>query len=110
MGTGDDAGGSAGRDQGRTARGFWHPAQTELLRPYLGKYFESIDAFWATDDGGEQAWVSTKTLAPSVVDEELVSRAEEWLALPDRPAMLRRTVDETVYEIRQALGIRRAGG
>ncbi|TDO27820.1 aminopeptidase N [Kribbella sp. VKM Ac-2527] len=102
--------GAQGGIKGATARGFWHPAQIELLRPYLAKYFESIDAFWATDDGGEQAWVSTKTLAPSVVDEEVVSRAEEWLALPDRPAMLRRTVEETVYEVRQALRIRRAGG
>lgn len=103
-------GGAQGGIKSATALGFWHPSQSELLRPYLARYFDSLDEFWATDDGGEQAWVSTKNLAPDLVDEELLARAEEWLTLPDRPAMLRRTVTETAYEVRRALRNRRVRG
>ncbi|TDW24636.1 aminopeptidase N [Kribbella kalugense] len=99
-------GGAQGGLKSATARGFWHPAQTELLRPYVAQYYESIDAFWATDDGGEQAWVSTRTLAPTIVDDALPALAEAWLRSPDRPAMLRRTVEETLHELNESLRIR----
>ncbi|WP_432876720.1 aminopeptidase N [Kribbella sp. CA-245084] len=102
-------GGAQGSLKHATARGFWHPAQAELLRPYLSTYYDSLTALWASDDGGEQAWVSTKSLAPTIVDESLVRLAEAWLEGPDHPAMLRRTVEETRHEIAESLRIRDAG-
>ena len=83
---GDDAGWSRAPLKFATARGFWHPAQLDLLRPYLAKYYASIDDYWATDNGGEQAWVSTKTLAPTVVDDEVaVWPGDGWRCPSGRP-------------------------
>ena len=91
--------------------GFWAPGQSELLAPYVARYFESLDAFWAVDDGGQQAQVLTRGLFPRGVTEplqqEAVALAESWLSRPYRPSTQRRRVDEGRHELVRALTNRR---
>ncbi|WP_406692403.1 aminopeptidase N [Saccharopolyspora sp. ID03-671] len=85
--------------------GFQHPAQRELLAPYVQRYFESIDEVWQRRSS-ERAQPTVIGLFPSwAVTDETVAAADAWLA-GDRPAALRRLVSEGRAGIVRALAAR----
>ncbi|SFS94381.1 aminopeptidase N [Saccharopolyspora flava] len=85
--------------------GFQHPAQRELLAPYVQRYFESIDEVWSRRSS-ERAQPTVIGLFPSwAVTDETVAAADAWLA-GDRPAALRRLVSEGRAGIVRALAAR----
>ncbi|TWF93631.1 aminopeptidase N [Saccharopolyspora dendranthemae] len=85
--------------------GFQHPAQRELLAPYVQRYFESIDEVWQRRSS-ERAQPTVIGLFPSwAVTDETVAAADAWLA-GERPAALRRLVSEGRAGIVRALAAR----
>jgi len=83
--------------------GFSHPAQIELLRPYVERYFAVIDDVWQRRTS-EVAQSVVVGLFPSVVEQSTVDAADAWLADESRPPALRRLVlegrDSTVRALR----------
>jgi aminopeptidase N len=73
-------------------RGFAHPNQTELLRPYIAKYFSMIDDLWARRSS-EIAQNAVVGLFP-IAEQSTLDAADAWLAQPDKPPALRRLVLE----------------
>ncbi|MBO4206423.1 aminopeptidase N [Micromonospora echinofusca] len=75
-------------------QGFYHPAQVELTESYRERYFAVVDQIWASRDS-EPAQEFVQFAYPAYhVDADTVSATDAWLALPDRPAPLRRLVAE----------------
>jgi len=73
--------------------GFAHPAQTDLLRPYVERYFAIIDDVWERRSS-EIAQQVVVGLFPAVVEQATVDAADGWLADATKPSALRRLVSE----------------
>jgi aminopeptidase N len=86
--------------------GFQHSAQTELTAPFVERYFAVIDEIWATRDS-ELAQEFVEAAYPTLqVSQRTLAASDEWLALPDRPAPLRRLVAEGRDGVARALAAR----
>jgi len=86
--------------------GFHHPAQLDLTRPYVRRFFEVIDQIWATRDS-EPAQEFVELAYPAQhVSEETVAATDEWLAGEGHPGPLRRLVAEGRDGIIRALHAR----
>jgi aminopeptidase N len=87
-------------------RGFSHYAQTQLLNPYLDRYFDEIAEVWERRTS-ERAQSCVLGLFPSwVVEQRCVDAASTWLEAGDRPAALRRLVSEGRAGVVRALAAR----
>jgi aminopeptidase N len=85
--------------------GFQHPAQRELLVPYVRRYFEEIDEVWQRRSS-ERAQPTVIGLFPSwAVADDTVTAADAWLA-GEHPSALRRLVSEGRAGIVRALAAR----
>ncbi|SDK72499.1 aminopeptidase N [Actinopolyspora mzabensis] len=85
--------------------GFQHPAQHELLTPYVRRYFDEIDEVWQRRSS-ERAQPTVMGLFPSwSVDPETVEAADAWLA-GEHPSALRRLVSEGRAGVVRALTAR----
>ena len=85
--------------------GFSHPAQKDLLVPYVRRYFDDVAGVWARRSS-ERAQPVVLGLFPAWrVDQSTVEAADEWLA-GDRPPALRRLVSEGRAGITRALAAR----
>ncbi|MBE9374480.1 aminopeptidase N [Saccharopolyspora sp. HNM0983] len=85
--------------------GFQHPAQRELLTPYVQRYFDEIDEVWQRRSS-ERAQPTVIGLFPSwAVSASTVEAADEWLA-GEHPPALRRLVSEGRAGIVRALAAR----
>ncbi|MBB5153086.1 aminopeptidase N [Saccharopolyspora phatthalungensis] len=85
--------------------GFQHPAQRELLVPYVRRYFEEIDEVWQRRSS-ERAQPTVIGLFPSwAVADETVAAADAWLD-GEHPSALRRLVSEGRAGIVRALAAR----
>ncbi len=85
--------------------GFQHPAQRELLAPFVRRYFEEIEDVWGRRSS-ERAQPTVIGMFPSwSVEHDTVSAADAWLA-GDHPAALRRLVSEGRAGIVRALAAR----
>jgi aminopeptidase N len=73
--------------------GFWHPAQLDLLRGYVGRYFTEIEPLWQRRPG-EIAKNAVQYLFPRIIEPQTLEAADAWLAEPEYPAPLRRLVAE----------------
>jgi aminopeptidase N len=73
--------------------GFFHPAQTELIEPYVQPYFAVIPDVWERRTS-ELAQNVVVGLFPDSASTEVVDRAEAFLADPANPPALRRLVAE----------------
>ena len=73
--------------------GFSHPAQTELLQPYVDRYFDVIGEVWERRSS-EIAQQVVVGLFPSVIAQSTVDAADAWLVDDSRPSALRRLVSE----------------
>ncbi|SFD69113.1 aminopeptidase N [Actinopolyspora alba] len=85
--------------------GFQHPAQHELLLPYVRRYFDEIDEVWQRRSS-ERAQPTVMGLFPSwSVDPGTVEAADTWLA-GEHPSALRRLVSEGRAGVVRALTAR----
>jgi aminopeptidase N len=88
--------------------GFQHPAQKELLAPYLDRYFTEIAEVWARRTS-ERAQSCVVGLFPSwVVEQSCADAASAWLEADEHPPALRRLVSEGRAGIVRALSARAA--
>jgi aminopeptidase N len=88
------------------ARGFWHPEQLDLGRPYVERYFEAMPRMWQ-ERTHEIAMTLTRHLFPAVlVEPEIVARTDEALAAPGIDPRLQRVLLEHRAEMVRALAAR----
>ncbi|GAA5175544.1 aminopeptidase N [Pseudonocardia eucalypti] len=89
--------------------GFSHPAQRDLLTPYVERYFAEVEDVWQRRTS-ERAQSMVLGLYPSwSVDKSGVDAADAWLAVEDaerRPPALRRLVSEGRAGVVRALSAR----
>jgi len=83
-------------------RGFSHPAQTDLLRPYVDRYFAMVGDVWKrrTNDSAQRVVIG---LYPSLVEESVVEATDAYLAENDVPPSLRRLILEGRADVVRAL-------
>ncbi|MEV0055443.1 aminopeptidase N [Saccharopolyspora shandongensis] len=85
--------------------GFQHPAQRELLAPYVRRYFDEIDEVWQRRSS-ERAQPTVIGLFPSwAVTDDTVAASDDWLA-SEHPSALHRLVSEGRAGIVRALAAR----
>jgi aminopeptidase N len=74
-------------------RGFDHPAQTELTRPYMDRYFGMVGDVWKrrTSESAQRVVVG---LFPSLVAPQVVEAVDAYLADNDVRPSLRRLLQE----------------
>jgi aminopeptidase N len=90
--------------------GFSHPAQKELLAPYVSRYFEDVAEVWARRSS-ERAQPVALGLYPSwSVTPATVEASDAWLADETHPPALRRLVSEGRAGILRALAARQFDG
>ncbi len=86
--------------------GFSHPAQRNLLMPYVQRYFAAVADVWSRRTS-ERAQSVVLGLFPSwAVQKSTVEAAEVWLADESHPPALRRLVSEGQAGIVRALAAR----
>ncbi|MBV9651076.1 MAG: aminopeptidase N, partial [Pseudonocardiales bacterium] len=86
--------------------GFNHPAQKQLLAPYLDRYFAEIAEVWNRRTS-ERAQSCVLGLFPSwVVEQRCVDAANTWLEMSEHPPALRRLVSEGQAGVMRALAAR----
>jgi len=86
--------------------GFSHPAQKQLLAPYLDRYFTEIAEVWQRRTS-ERAQPCVLGLFPSwVVEQRCVDAASAWLQTSEHPPALRRLVSEGQAGVIRALAAR----
>ncbi|MDQ2881724.1 MAG: aminopeptidase N [Actinomycetota bacterium] len=86
--------------------GFTHPAQKQLLGPYLGRYFSEIADVWDRRTS-ERAQSCVVGLFPSwAVEQRCVDAASAWLKATEHPPALRRLVSEGQAGVVRALAAR----
>ncbi|MBA3369184.1 MAG: aminopeptidase N, partial [Geodermatophilaceae bacterium] len=88
--------------QEATLLGFWHPAQTEICRPYADRFFAEVDEIWERRPG-EIAKNVAAYLFPAVVEQSTLDAADAWLAEESHPSALRRLITESRDGIARAL-------
>ncbi|MEU8222400.1 aminopeptidase N [Kribbella sp. NPDC048915] len=88
--------------------GFWHPTQAELTAPYVERYFAEI----AGTEKLRSGWVvatSAKLAFPRFAIDQLVAdRAADLLADESVAAGIRRSVGDSVDDLKRALAVRSA--
>lgn len=83
------------------------PGQSELLKPFTGRYFAAIPGVWERRSS-EVAQTVVVGLYPSWdISDEGIAAADEFLANPDVPPALRRLVLEGQAGVKRALRARR---
>jgi aminopeptidase N len=86
--------------------GFNHPAQKQLLAPYMDRYFAEIAEVWSRRTS-ERAQSCVLGLFPSwVVEQRCVDAANAWLETGEHPPALRRLVSEGQAGVVRALAAR----
>jgi aminopeptidase N len=86
--------------------GFSHYAQTQLLAPYLDRYFNEIAEVWDRRTS-ERAQSCVLGLFPSwAVEQRCVNVADAWLETGEHPPALRRLVSEGRAGVVRALAAR----
>jgi aminopeptidase N len=89
--------------------GFNHPAQKQLLAPYLERYFTEIADVWDRRTS-ERAQSCVVGLFPSwVIEQRCVDAARTWLENGEHPPALRRLVAEGRAGVVRALAARAFG-
>ncbi len=91
--------------QEATLVGFWHPAQIELCRPYVDRFFAEVGEIWERRPG-EIAKNVAAYLFPVVIEQSTLDAADAWLADDSHPSALRRLITESRDGIARALRCR----
>ncbi|MDQ3734907.1 MAG: aminopeptidase N [Actinomycetota bacterium] len=91
--------------QEATLQGFWHPAQTEITRRYVPRFFAEVADIWERRPG-EIAKNVAIYLFPAMVEPGTLEAADAWLADDAHPSALRRLITESRDGIARALRCR----
>jgi len=102
---GDD--GMANALQGAAISGFSHPAQPELLAPYVQRYFDDVALVWEHRSIEAAKRIAVGLYPRWSVDQRTVDLAADWAA-GEHPPALRRLVSEGRAGTERALRARRA--
>ena len=87
--------------------GFVEPGQSELLRPFTGRYFAAIPGVWQRRSS-EVAQTVVVGLYPSWdISTDGIAAADQFLADPELPPALRRLVLEGRAGVERSLRARR---
>jgi aminopeptidase N len=86
--------------------GFSHPAQKELLAPYVSRYFEDVADVWARRSSERAQPVALGLYPAWAVTPDTVAASDAWLADESQPPALRRLVSEGRAGIVRALAAR----
>ncbi|MGH3757334.1 aminopeptidase N [Actinophytocola sp.] len=86
--------------------GFSHPAQRELLVPYVARYFADVAGVWQRRSSERAQPVATGLFPSWSVAAATVEAADAWLADESHPPALRRLVSEGRAGIVRALAAR----
>ncbi|PZF85740.1 aminopeptidase N [Jiangella anatolica] len=86
-----------------TVRGFAHPEQRELVRPYVQPYLDAVPRLWA-ERTSESAQAIIVGLFPRLLaDAATAATVREWLAGAELPDAARRLVVEGLADLDRAL-------
>jgi len=89
-----------------TAAGFWHPSQTELTAPYVGRYFAEINSTVAIRGD----WVVKRLAAQSYpwthVEQQTLDLAAALLSTSDLADVLRNPIIDATDDLRRAVASR----
>jgi aminopeptidase N len=86
-----------------TIRGFAHPEQRELVRPYVGRYLDSVGRVWR-ERTSDTARTIVAGLFPRVLaDADTAAAVRRWLETADVPDAARRLVVEGLADLDRAL-------
>src|SRR5205085_9739256 len=90
--------------------GFAHPAQGELVAPYMQRYFADIRGVWdrRTSEVAQNVVVGLFPTWTSTIDKATLDAADAFLADHDAPSALRRLVSEGRADVERALVARAA--
>jgi aminopeptidase N len=89
-----------------TARGFWHPEQLDLGRPYVEPYFAAMPRMWQERTYEIAVTLSRYLFPAALVDPEIVARTDAALAVSGIDARLQRVLLEHRAEMVRALAAR----
>jgi aminopeptidase N len=89
-------------------RGFAHPLQGELIKPYVQRYFAEIGDVWQrrTSELAQNVVVGLFPTWAATIEAATVAAADAFLADPDVPTPLRRLVSEGRADVVRALAAR----
>ena len=90
--------------------GFAHPAQADLVVPYVQTYFADIAQVWErrTSELAQNVVVGLFPVWTSTVTQSTLDAADAFLTDPQRPSALRRLVSEGRADVARALDARAA--
>ncbi len=83
--------------------------RTELLRPFVEPYFDSLDLMWAQRSIENSRRIAVLAFPSRVVEPETLARADRWLAEEGHAPALRRLVLEVRDDLARALRARSVG-
>ena len=86
-----------------TASGFWQPEQLELLEPYAERYFTDMPEMMRNRGGMSAEHIASVAYPSVVVSERTRRRAADLLADRSQHQILRRVVEDSDDDMRQAL-------
>ena len=91
-----------------TAQGFWQPEQSELLHPYIARYYPDAIAL-AARRGPAIAEAAGRHAFPShAVDPDSIHLGDQALTNPALTPALRRKLTDQLDDLRRALAVRNA--
>ena len=103
-------GGSATNAQIRAIGGaFWQTTQDAVLSPYVDRYLQALDGFWASQSPVLAASLTAHLFPSTLVRDDVLARVADVLARQDLPAGLRRVLSEQHDDLRRARQAQRAG-
>ncbi|MGI5048384.1 ERAP1-like C-terminal domain-containing protein, partial [Streptomyces sp. JAC25] len=91
-----------------TAQGFWHPGQSELLHPYVARYYPDAIALAARRGPAIAEAAGRHAFPAHAVDPESIRLGEQALTDPALTPTLRRKLTDQLDDLRRALAVRDA--
>ncbi len=86
--------------------GFQHPAQVELTKPYVPRFFADVASVWKLRDSEPAQEFVSYNYPVYQVSQETLDAGEAWLAEEGHPGPLRRLVAEGNDRVKRALKAR----
>ena len=90
--------------------GFWHPTQVQLTAPYVDRYFAEIAATEKLRSGWVVAQSAKLAFPRYAVEQRVVDRAADLVADESVAAGIRRSIGDSVDDLKRALAVRSAFG
>jgi aminopeptidase N len=88
------------------AQGFWHPAQLALTEPFVGRYFDEIEATAKLRSGYIVERLAAMVYPWPAVDDSTVQQTEQLLARDGLHRQIRRAVMDSGDDLRRAVASR----